>query len=336
MAVAVLTHGDCPKDRVESTDADLAMALFKPFLPADSASLRRIYLRLALKYHPDKKRPQDQQAATRLFQAIAKVYEDLTKIDDSKASQRIQTRVRSPVAAAAELGDIAELRQLLEDFPGKVCEPDDLGVVPLMFAATGGCVAAADLLLNAGADVHARNNINWSVLLYAALADHADMVDFLVQRGAVVTQHELILTSFTGNSTSLGALLRHYDGKAGTIRTNESGKTLLHLACEGMCFLKRAASQHAKCIQLLLEAQVPLNIEAQEGGRTCLQNYVSDVRWRTRNLEASAEHMEVLEQLCSAGANVLAKDWAGETAISLAEESGLQEVRAVLQSHIEV
>ena len=31
-----------------------ARALFEPFLPCDDVQLRRVYLRLALKYHPDK------------------------------------------------------------------------------------------------------------------------------------------------------------------------------------------------------------------------------------------------------------------------------------------
>ena len=31
-----------------------ARALFEPFLPCDDVQLRKIYLRLALKYHPDK------------------------------------------------------------------------------------------------------------------------------------------------------------------------------------------------------------------------------------------------------------------------------------------
>ena len=31
-----------------------ARALFEPFLPCDDAQLRKVYLRLALKYHPDK------------------------------------------------------------------------------------------------------------------------------------------------------------------------------------------------------------------------------------------------------------------------------------------
>ena len=53
-----------------------------------------------------------------------------------------------------------------------------------MFAASGGCVAAAELLVEFKADIHAKNPIDWSVLAYASLADHAPMVEWLAQQGA--------------------------------------------------------------------------------------------------------------------------------------------------------
>merc|ERR1712226_1762271 len=104
---------------------------------------------------------------------------------------------------------------------------------------------AAEVLLEAGADVHAKNPIGWSVLVYAALGGHADMVHCLVERGAQVSDHDLILAAFTGNASGLAALCAHRSPESvAALRTDQSKKTLLHLAVEGMCFLKHSADQH--------------------------------------------------------------------------------------------
>ena len=87
-------------------------------------------MRLALQYHPDKCLG-NLKEATELFQAIAAVYEQLSKAEDG-----IQRRVKSQVAAAAELGEIEELERLLLEDPQRSVEVDDLGVCPLMFASS--------------------------------------------------------------------------------------------------------------------------------------------------------------------------------------------------------
>lgn len=295
--------------------------------------LRRTYLRLALQFHPDKRPESERIAATQLFQAIAAVYEELTRASDPQGGGNT-ARVKSPVAAAAELGDLSELLRLLRMEPYMANEPDDLGVFPLMFAAAGGNVDAAELLLDFGADLHAVNPIKWSVLLYAALGNHESMVRFLVRRGHIITDHDLILAAYTGNPSSLEALLELYRGCVAELRTDESRKTLLHLACEGMCFLRHSAERHAKCVDLVLKCGVPPNVAEPKKGRTCLQDYVSDVRWRTRNLVNSNDHMRVLEQLCLNGASVTVEDVEGENALSLATEMGLPPVREVLLCYV--
>ncbi|CAK0853359.1 unnamed protein product [Prorocentrum cordatum] len=288
-----------------------------------------VYLRLALQYHPDKRPASDRERATRLFQAIAAAYEELLQTRESGGSAANQ-RVKSPVAAAAELGDLEELTRLLKERPDRANEADDLGVYPLMFAAAGGCVEAAELLLEFGADVHAKNPIKWSVLLYAALGNHAEMVRFLVGCGATVTDHELILAAYTGNPGSLQALLELYEGSAAEVRTDESRKTLLHLACEGLCFLRHSAERHAACVDLALRWRVPVDAAEPRRGRTALQDLVGDPRWRTRSLENSAAHLAAVERLCAAGASVAAEDPGGASALSLASEGRLPRVREAL------
>lgn len=310
-----------------------AMDLFNIHLPCDAPRLRRVYLRLALQYHPDKCAESDRASATQLFQAIAAAYEELLESIVGSRGSTVKTRVKTPVAAAAELGDLEELYNLLEELPSRATELDDLGVCPLMFAAAGGCLGAAEMLVEFGADIHVKNGINWSVLLYAALADDAPMVNGLVDLGARVSEHDLWITSYTGNSRAVEALVDRFEGDVAAVRTDQSKKTLLHLAVEGMCFLKRSPAQHAACVNLLLQRKVPVDFADPFKGRTCLQNYLLDDRWKTSHigqLELSRPHMSVVEQLCSHGASVSAKDFEGNSAMSIATTQGLHKVIEVL------
>eukprot|EP00435_Cladocopium_sp_Y103_P034177 s2293_g8.t2 len=223
-----------------------AEELFRPHLPCSPRQLRRVYLQLALRYHPDKCRGEQLSSqATELFQAIAAVYERLLKL--LKPGETGALRVKSRVAAAAELGDLEELERLLKENPQRAVELDDLGVCPLMFAAAGGQLDAIRLLLSYGADVLAKNPINWTVTLYACLGNHGDVARWLVQ--------------------SAGA-----KGSLPELRT-ENGKSLLHLACEGLCFLKRSPDEHLNCIQQLLAKDIPVDQAEPQRGRSCLQNF---------------------------------------------------------------
>jgi len=312
---------------------DKAISLFDTHSPSDTKQLRQTYLRLAMRYHPDKAPSNERVLATQLFQAISAAYEDLLKSHQGDIIDRepgLKVRVKTPVAAAAELGEIDELRRLLSESPASAHETDELGVSPIMFAAAGGCIPAVEVLVEFGADIHAKNPIGWSVLLYASLADHAPMVRWLVEKGAWVGEHELMLAAFTGNSDALVALLDMYVGCVPKVRTDQSRISLLHLAVEGMCFLKRSAEKHAACIDTLLKWQVPTDIVEPKKSRTCLHALLADKRWRTLQLENSAVHLAVVEQLCQHGANVTLEDSEGSSAMSIAAEQGLHKVREIL------
>lgn len=316
-----------------------AMRLFEP-VPKNPAELRKTYLRLALRYHPDKCPEEDRHQATQLFQAIAAVYEDLLKGEQCgclKTEQARLRRVKTQVAAAAELGDLKELRRLLEEMPSRAVEEDFLGVCPLMFAAASGCVEAAEILLEYGATVSVKTLLKWSVLLYATLGGHVKMVQWLVAHGADITEHEVALAAFTGNAATLEALLELNPGTVESlrpdIRTDLGQKSLLHLACEGLLFLKSSAENHAKCIDHLLRWQAPVDELEHRLGRTCLQTLVADSRWKTKNFENSPMHMYAVTRLCEAGANVRFEDNQGDSAVSLATSAGLLCLRELLLAY---
>jgi len=306
--------------------SDAAMQLFEPHLPCDEGILRRVYLQLALRYHPDKWPADDRPEATALFQAIAAVYEKLTK-----PMGRLVKRVKSPVAAAAELGDLEELRRLLEAQPGRAVEEDDLGATPLMFAARGGCIEAAELLVRHGAEVHARSPIGWSALTWAGLGDQAPMVRWLVGKGMKVAQEELNLVAFAGHASSLAALLDSFSGSVASVRTDTNGQTLLHLVCYGLLNLPRdSPERYLSCAELLAARGVPVDAKDKRG-RTCLHIFVGHSNWALNRLEASGAHMQMVEWLCARGSSPGVVDDEGSTALSLAEFSGLHQVREALQ-----
>jgi len=325
LVVSGSSYGSRPLPRL-----DEAKAMFSKHLPCEAAQLRRVYLQLALQFHPYKRQEEERVSATQLFQAIAAAHEELLQASDPKGTVQPGSRVKSPVAAAA--GDVQELRRLLEERPESACEADDLGVFPLMFAAAGGSIEAVELLLEFGADLHAKSPIKWRVLLYSALGNHGNMVRFLVEHGSMVTTHELILAAYTGNPSSFGALIDLYEGSVADLRT-EGKRTLLHMACNGLCFLRHSAERHMECIVLAMRAGVPLDAARTEKHRTCLQDFVADVRWQTRAFENSATHMEALEMLCLAGASPTLEDSDGSSALSLVAEASLRRVRGALMAY---
>ena len=122
-----------------------------------------------------------------------------------------------------------------------------MGVVPLMFAAKGGSISAAQLLVSCSASVCAETPFGWSVLCYAALSDQGAMVRWLVQQGAVVTGHELQLAAFGGYAKGLEALLELYGDDPKLVVTKEK-QNLVHLLCSGILNLPQLARDQATAV----------------------------------------------------------------------------------------
>jgi len=287
-----------------------------------------VYLRLTLRFHPDKWPPSDRTSATQLFQAIGAVYTELLGRPRGGDYQR---RVKTPAAAAAELGDLEELRRLLEERPSRANEADDNNVTPLMLAAKGGSLPAAALLLAYGASADADTPLGWTAMTFAALHDQYDMVRFLVSKGLPVTEEDLLLAAFTGNPKGLQGLLELYPGHLQNVRAS-GGQTMLHYACSGMLHVVRDnPERYLSCVELLLLCGVPIDAIDSRRGRTCLQTYVSHRRWHTEGYERSSVHLDLVELLCSQGASPTACDSEGSCAISIVKASGLSMVQDVFE-----
>lgn len=60
------------------------------------------------------------------------------------------------------------------------------GKTPLMEASSGGNTPIVRLLINAGADINAKDNTTTSTLMWAAIGEHADIVKLLIAEGVEV------------------------------------------------------------------------------------------------------------------------------------------------------
>lgn len=92
---------------------------------------------------------------------------------------------RSPLIRAAEAGDLAAIRRVLDDPAGGGADaPGAGGLTALMRAAARGNTDAVALLLARGAAVDARDSFGNTALMYACARGHAGVVEALVEAGA--------------------------------------------------------------------------------------------------------------------------------------------------------
>lgn len=307
------------------------MELFSPSARGDEKALRRAYLRLALAHHPDKQPPGSREAATVRFQEIQEAYEKLSAAFREGAPA--PGRVKTVLAAACELGDVEEVRRLLREQPESVHHTDELGALPLMFAAKGGSVEVCQLLLDARAEADAMNPIGWTALTWASLSDQVDVMSLLLEKGAVVSDKVLILVAWTGHSPAMRRLLAAAPAEQVTgLLTDESRQGLLHLAVGGLAYEKSAVQEHIRTLELLLGARCDLEGVEGRSGRTVLQKYVGDRHWETDDLENKPLHLQTVRRLLAAGASPWAKGPCGESAVDIAERRGLWRVLALLRA----
>ncbi len=113
------------------------------------------------------------------------------------------------VHAAARLGLLDRLRELVERDPQLVHSRGGDGQTPLHFART---VEIADYLLDHGADINARNIDHESTPAQYMLADRLDVARYLVQRGC---ETDLLLASAVGD---LDRVRKHLDDDPQSIR----------------------------------------------------------------------------------------------------------------------
>jgi uncharacterized protein len=120
----------------------------------------------------------------------------------------------SPVADAAEKGDIGAVRALLAK-KADVNAPQPDGATALHWAAYSNNLALADVLIKGGADVKLANHDGATPMSLAATNGSAAMIERLLNAGADVNERQpngetpLMLASRTGNVAAIKVLVDH-------------------------------------------------------------------------------------------------------------------------------
>jgi ankyrin repeat protein len=235
---------------------------------------------------------------------------------------------------------------------------DDLGHTALMQCRTKAAAAAA-ALLDHGADVHARNELDVSstALMYAQQIDNLELVQLLIQRGAVVNalalghQSALFYSCFYGRVGALKALLAAGADANGGLLDGDvalSGAPL-HAAVDTNDGRDLATQQ--QMVELLLQhgadvdarnctGHTPLMMSASDGTAEIASMLLAAgasvtavcSQWRMTALHYATElcKMDMLELLLKAGANPTAVDVDGELPLHGACGQGSVEVCTVM------
>ncbi|MFM1803598.1 MAG: hypothetical protein RL136_477 [Planctomycetota bacterium] len=167
----------------------------------------------------------------------------------AKADPNIKDRQgRTPLWGAVET-ELETIKFLIEK-GAQVNARDQINSTPLLWAAGFGKPEMVAFLLTQKADVKATDDNGWTPLIWAAGLGQPQTVDLLVKSGADVAAADkqtgdtpLLRGARTGKAESLKILLL---AGADIKATNKAGQTALHLA---------AASGSAEKVQMLLDAK---------------------------------------------------------------------------------
>lgn len=127
-----------------------------------------------------------------LFEAVLLEDAEMTRLLLQKHSQVDchfhEMSSMTPLMVSAARGDIEMLRDLLAAHANPD-EPDWMAATALFYAVRGDSVACVTALLDAGADIDARDTRYYTPLLCAVELSNKHMVHILLGRGATMTHH---------------------------------------------------------------------------------------------------------------------------------------------------
>ena len=155
--------------------------------------------------------------------------------------------------------DLQQVRALLNGHPDVNVRSED-GSTALLWAAHWNDLRTAELLVRAGADANAANDFRMTPLSQACTNRNAELVDLLLKAGAnpatpIGTGETPLMTcARTGSADAVRMLLVH--GADVNVKEPTQNQTALMWA---------AAQQHAKVVQLLIQANADLQAHTKSG-----------------------------------------------------------------------
>lgn len=215
----------------------------------------------------------------------------------------MSSSTHEPFVNACIRGDIAMAKRLLAEGTADI-EGIWRSCTGLMWAAAEGNQEIVELLLGLGANVNARNEVNYTAILYAAEADHRDIVLSLLAHKAdtdktICNRYQetiLMLMARQGHADIVEQLVR----SGGDLHhTNKIGDTALYLA---------VSNGHAPTVASLIRLGANVNT-ANIGG------------WTPLMMASARGDIDVMELLLAQRADAAPKNRWGGTALSEAQQS---------------
>lgn len=159
----------------------------------------------------------------------SKIEEDPGLVNSKDSSERL-------LIHWAALGGFHEIVLYLIDHGSPVDPLDDIGMTPLILAASANKIQTVHVLIEKGANIDAQNNEGHSALQYAASKGWKQVLEMLIQNGANINIMDkrkatpLHRAASKGDSSIVSLLLKEEELNVNI--SDAYGNTPLHLACE--------------------------------------------------------------------------------------------------------
>lgn len=114
------------------------------------------------------------------FADQAKIYKAVFGL----ASQDRVLALADKLCKASTEGDLERVRTLLSEGADTEATTDSTGSTPLLLACSKGHIRVAELLIENGANIYARNTSRQNALTMAARGGHRELADYLMSKGA--------------------------------------------------------------------------------------------------------------------------------------------------------
>ncbi|MGE0010135.1 MAG: ankyrin repeat domain-containing protein [Candidatus Babeliales bacterium] len=222
----------------------------------------------------------------------------------------------SALHAAAQKGDLALAKLLLEHGADVHAKSYEAGWTPLHQAAAFGHLALLELLVAHGANVQEETqpiadnmyNAFETPLPVACRAGHLDVVQFLVEHGVTLSPEESYAPLYNAVASGNSEIVAYLLAKGADCRNYEQNPPLLVEAC---------MQEHIEIVKLL--AAHGYNIDAQDqNGQTPLI------------MAVQGNHKELVAYLLEHNADIAREDDLGYTALSYAREQHNTEIENLL------
>lgn len=220
----------------------------------------------------------------------------------------------TPIHWAASKGHLDVVQTLINN-GADINIKTNRGRTPLFLVAmNNGSTRIAKLLIDAGADVNTTENSGATPLSYAPFRDFNDIIDLLLDNGAIVQIDTDLWFEVFHRACAMGhrrlATLMITNG-LDVGKKNEDGRVPLHSAAEGGAL---------ELVDFLIE----------KGNSVDSRDYCGNT---ALHLAAQAGHGEIVSRLIELGTNVNVKNTIGETPYNLASNQDRHKAAALLAEY---